>query len=105
MSLLNVYDTKIIDEQGKEVILRGAGLGGWMKSGLNIYRPMISLTLCTAWRTSSLVRVFQMLARVLNCRSYPGYPGCEHQIRDALVQAIGQKKSDFFFDRVRKLHC
>ncbi|KAF8227460.1 glycoside hydrolase family 5 protein [Tricholoma matsutake] len=65
MSLLNVYDTKIIDEQGKEVILRGAGLGGWMNM-----ENFIS-----------------------------GYPGCEHQIRDALVQAIGQKKSDFFFDR------
>ena len=31
MSLLKVSGTKIVDEQGQEVILRGAGLGGWMK--------------------------------------------------------------------------
>ncbi|EEB87040.1 hypothetical protein MPER_15795, partial [Moniliophthora perniciosa FA553] len=30
MSLLKVSGTKIVDENGKEVILRGAGLGGWM---------------------------------------------------------------------------
>lgn len=31
MSLLKVLGSKIVDEDGKEVILRGAGLGGWMK--------------------------------------------------------------------------
>ncbi|KAJ3807473.1 glycoside hydrolase [Lentinula aff. lateritia] len=30
MSLLKVSGTKIVDEKGEEVILRGAGLGGWM---------------------------------------------------------------------------
>ncbi|TEB18768.1 glycoside hydrolase [Coprinellus micaceus] len=30
MSLLRVSGTKIVDEQGKETVLRGAGLGGWM---------------------------------------------------------------------------
>ncbi|KAF8890509.1 glycoside hydrolase family 5 protein [Gymnopilus junonius] len=30
MSLLTVSGTKLVDEEGKEVILRGAGLGGWM---------------------------------------------------------------------------
>ncbi|KAF7314653.1 Glycoside hydrolase family 5 protein [Mycena kentingensis (nom. inval.)] len=30
MSWLKVSGTKIVDEDGKEVILRGAGLGGWM---------------------------------------------------------------------------
>ncbi|PPQ71278.1 hypothetical protein CVT25_001420 [Psilocybe cyanescens] len=30
MSFLKVSGTKIVDEQGNEVILRGAGLGGWM---------------------------------------------------------------------------
>ncbi|KAK0201036.1 glycoside hydrolase family 5 protein [Desarmillaria ectypa] len=30
MSLLKVSGTKIVDEEGKEIILRGAGLGGWM---------------------------------------------------------------------------
>jgi hypothetical protein len=31
MSYLKVSATKIVDVDGKEVILRGAGLGGWMK--------------------------------------------------------------------------
>lgn len=31
MSLLKVSGTKLVDENGNEVILRGAGLGGWMK--------------------------------------------------------------------------
>lgn len=29
-SFLKVEGTKIVDVDGKEVILRGAGLGGWM---------------------------------------------------------------------------
>ena len=31
MSLLKISGTKIVNEQGNEVVLRGAGLGGWMK--------------------------------------------------------------------------
>ena len=31
MAYLKVSGTKIVDKDGKEVILRGAGLGGWMK--------------------------------------------------------------------------
>lgn len=31
MSYLKVVGTKIVDGDNKEVILRGAGLGGWMK--------------------------------------------------------------------------
>ncbi|KAG6837586.1 hypothetical protein H0H93_007000 [Arthromyces matolae] len=30
MSFLRVNGTKIVDEEGQEVVLRGAGLGGWM---------------------------------------------------------------------------
>lgn len=29
--MLKVKGTIIVDDEGKEVILRGAGLGGWMK--------------------------------------------------------------------------
>ncbi|KAJ7213856.1 glycoside hydrolase family 5 protein [Mycena pura] len=65
MSLLQVSGTKIINEEGNEVILRGAGLGGWMNM-----ENFIS-----------------------------GYPGCEFQIRQALADAIGQEKSEFFFDK------
>ncbi len=31
MSLLKISGTKIVNEQGNEIVLRGAGLGGWMK--------------------------------------------------------------------------
>ncbi|KAJ7785567.1 glycoside hydrolase family 5 protein [Mycena olivaceomarginata] len=62
---LKVSGTKIVDEEGKEIILRGAGLGGWMNM-----ENFIS-----------------------------GYPGCEFQIRHALGEAIGQEKSEFFFDK------
>jgi hypothetical protein len=30
MGFLKVAGTKIVDEDGEEIILRGAGLGGWM---------------------------------------------------------------------------
>jgi hypothetical protein len=30
-SFLRIEGTKIVDGDGKEVVLRGAGLGGWMK--------------------------------------------------------------------------
>jgi hypothetical protein len=31
MAYLKVSGTKIVDKDDKEIILRGAGLGGWMK--------------------------------------------------------------------------
>lgn len=31
MPTLKIVGTKILDEHGNEVVLRGAGLGGWMK--------------------------------------------------------------------------
>ena len=31
MAYLKVSGTKIVDQNGEEIILRGAGLGGWMK--------------------------------------------------------------------------
>ncbi|KAF6741194.1 endo-1,4-beta-glucanase [Ephemerocybe angulata] len=65
MSLLKVSGTKIVDEEGNETVLRGAGLGGWMNM-----ENFIS-----------------------------GYPGTESQIREALAVAIGQEKSELFFDR------
>ncbi|KAF8197542.1 glycoside hydrolase family 5 protein [Pholiota molesta] len=65
MGFLKVAGTKIVDEDGEEVILRGAGLGGWMTM-----ENFIS-----------------------------GYPGCEFQVREALAEAIGEQKAEFFFDR------
>ena len=31
MAYIKVSGTKLVDANGKELILRGAGLGGWMK--------------------------------------------------------------------------
>ena len=31
MAYLKVFGAKVVDVDGNEVILRGAGLGGWMK--------------------------------------------------------------------------
>lgn len=64
-SFLKVDGTKIVDGNSQEVILRGAGLGGWMTMENFI----------------------------------TGYPGCEFQIREALAEVLGEKKSEFFFDK------
>jgi len=43
MSLLKVSGTKIVDEEGKVVILRGAGLGGWLKCVVVVVASMCQL--------------------------------------------------------------
>ncbi|KAL0576807.1 Endo-1,4-beta-xylanase 5 [Marasmius crinis-equi] len=73
-SALRVSGTKIVDENDAEVILRGAGLGGWMNS------------LCMLTNADVNVKL-------------AGYPGCEFQIREGLAEAIGEEKSEFFFDK------
>ena len=40
-SFLKVSGTKVVDKDGKEVILRGAGLGGWMKCVLPIRLDLV----------------------------------------------------------------
>ena len=54
MSFLKVSGTKIVDKDGNEVILRGAGLGGWMKYVLSIAFVTLSAEIACfeAWRTS-----------------------------------------------------
>ncbi|KAH8113086.1 glycoside hydrolase [Phellopilus nigrolimitatus] len=64
-SFLRVEGAKIVNGEGREVVLRGAGLGGWMTM-----ENFIS-----------------------------GYPGCEFQIREALVDVLGETKAEFFFDK------
>ena len=31
MAFIKVSGTKLVDKDGNEIVLRGAGLGGWMK--------------------------------------------------------------------------
>lgn len=60
MSFLKVSGTKIVDAGGKEMILRGAGLGGWMKFVLTNNLSSFSKlnhSSCLAWKISSLVHL------------------------------------------------
>jgi hypothetical protein len=98
MSFLKVSGTKIIDGEGKEVLLRGAGLGGWMKYVITAYFETL-LDDAVVWRTLLLVRAFEFQSPADQLSK--GYPGCEHQIREALEGVIGKEKSEFFFDKVR----
>ena len=84
MSLLKVSGTKIVDEQDRETVLRGAGLGGWMKYVISLFSPY------------HLINISYSMENFIT-----GYPGCEHQIREALKEAIGEKKQALFFDKVR----
>ncbi|GJJ09421.1 hypothetical protein Clacol_003643 [Clathrus columnatus] len=76
-SFLRVDGRRIVDVQGNEVVLRGAGLGGWMNMENFINE------------------------RSSNDYEYDnrGYPGREFQARNALAKAIGSDKSNFFFDK------
>lgn len=84
-SYLKVSGTNIVDGDGNQVILRGAGLGGWMK-----YVPS---TCRTGRELSNPSRSMENFIS--------GYPGCEFQIRAALADVVGIEKSAFFFDKVR----
>jgi hypothetical protein len=84
MSYITVAGTKLVDGDQQEIILRGAGLGGWMKC--------VAATLSF----SSFLTVYSMENFI------SGYPGCEFQIREALADTVGQQKSELFFDKVRR---
>jgi hypothetical protein len=83
MSILKISGTKIVNEKGEEVVLRGAGLGGWMKQ-VSVQRP---------------TRPSTDLSRSME-NFISGYPGCEFQIRESLAEVIGSEKSELFFDKV-----
>ncbi|ESK84613.1 glycoside hydrolase family 5 protein [Moniliophthora roreri MCA 2997] len=69
MSFIRIRGTKFVVPDGNgsegEVILRGAGLGGWL-----------------------------MMENFIS-----GFPACEFQIREALAEAIGQVKAEYFFEK------
>lgn len=120
MSLLKISGTKIVDKDGKEVILRGAGLGGWMKYVPFTSRLRVSLVLkgINADGLDTVVRRWDSMENFISGSFFfyllfgvdeqwtdqtnvcTGYPGCEFQIRESLAQVIGAEKSEFFFDKV-----
>lgn len=65
-TMLRTSGTKIVDAAGKQVVLKGAGVGG-----------------------------------MLNMENFiTGYSGHEHEHRAAMREVLGEKKADFFFDRL-----
>lgn len=85
--LLKLAGTKIVDANGELVMLRGAGLGGWMNME-NFITGAPSRSRASLWKPSNTAA---------------GFPGHESQIRDALRKAIGPDDADFFWDKVLKL--
>lgn len=62
MAYIKVSGTKLVDANGEELILRGAGLGGWMKCVCHPHRHARSLTTpLIAWRTLFQVRVLAIV--------------------------------------------
>lgn len=53
MSFLRVSGAKIVDAQGSEVVLRGAGLGGWMWYDCTVAWPAFSCKYMIAHRRPS----------------------------------------------------
>jgi hypothetical protein len=79
---LRVHGDQVVGDDGKSIILRGAGLGGWMK-------------LVTPW--SSGVHIADQISSMENFIT--GYPGHESQHRAAMLKVLGKERYDFFFDK------
>jgi hypothetical protein len=42
--------------------------------------------------------------RTVNCENFiTGYPGHEHEMREAMLEVMGQEKYDFWWDKVRSV--
>ena len=56
--ILKVDGERVVDEEGNIVILRGAGIGGWMKYVLEalLNHDLFLQLVFLAWKTSLLVR-------------------------------------------------
>ena len=108
---LRVEGTRIVrdraDGKVEEVILRGAGLGGWMKCVLILlsFRVISDNIALSSLQHGELyqrsVDITSRLRRPVHCDWHSGYPGCEFQIRETLADTIGKEKSELFFDKVR----
>lgn len=71
---------------GKPIILKGAGLGGWSKSN--------------RWSLSACRGQCAHTPRPVNMENFiTGYPGHEYQVRAALRNVLGEEKYEYFFDK------
>lgn len=62
--ILKVKGDTIVDGNGDRVILKGAGLGGWMKYTSRVNRlhgPSLTLSLCLVWKIS--LPAFQVMKK------------------------------------------
>lgn len=82
-SILKVKGTQVVDGEGNPIILRGAGLGGWLKF-VAIQSPSPIYALLTNDSMENFIT---------------GYPGHEAQHRAAMLKALGPEKYEFFFDK------
>lgn len=86
--ILKVKGNKVVDNNGDEVLLRGAAIGGWMK---------YAVTQCiyfTLW-SDMLIDIFDTSME----NFITGYPGHESQHRAAMRRVLGPEKYEFFFDK------
>lgn len=82
--VLRVSGNQIVGEDGKPIILRGAGLGGHLNM-----ENFITGTFSSYTPSALLMKTLSK-----------GYPGHEHEMRRALKAALGEERYDFFFDKV-----
>lgn len=80
--ILKVDGENVVGNDGKPVILRGAGLGGWMKYIFSNFCSELQVDLCNSMENF-----------------ITGYPGHEHQHRAAMLKVLGKEKYEFFFDK------
>jgi hypothetical protein len=104
-TILKVKGTKIVDGDGKEVILRGAGLGGWMKYVCALVPDSVPSD-HVFLSMENFISGKQLTSRLVSLVevSAAGYPANEAAIRAELANVLGKEKSEFFFDKVSYSH-
>src|SRR5690606_17820599 len=85
---LKVSGTDIVDADGKRVILKG--VSKFIEHCLP-FGNEIGLTRRTQCATGGHTKMENFIT---------GYPGYEHEMRAAMLKAMGKEKYDFFFDKV-----
>lgn len=85
--ILKVEGDKVVGNDGKAVVLRGAGLGGWMN--------MENVRCCDRHSDCNLTT----FTDICSIQFITGYPGHEFQHRASMLNVLGQEKYEFFFDK------
>ncbi|KAG8913346.1 hypothetical protein FRC01_004591 [Tulasnella sp. 417] len=86
--ILKVSGKELIGQDGKPVILRGAGLGGHLN--MENFITYVTLTLNSR---------LNIVPEPEPGSGFSGYPGHEKFMRKALKNVLGEEKYDYFFDK------